>query len=856
MSIRRAKSVGSLYEECSAYDLVVVPDAPLARALNRRLDRPRLGQFAATPRRLAVNRETGRDDRRLFLEVVDRTDLGWKRASYLVSAVLNCWENAGAVDAILDYDRFDDPATEAVVDVAKRTETRHRRLTEYGIENDRSIAVVGPEFFTELERTVLPDEYDEISPFAEDAFDRPPFHVFDSTAAIVDTLLDTASAENAENVAVVMEQGSAFPALVESALEAEGVPFHGGPGFADEPLHRLFVRSLRAGFAGTDLRVGDVKPILAALDEAPSVTHDEKRLSAADLREADRFRSFCESLDDCTFRTALDRFARRADRSLSRFEAELETLGIADDRVTETAVDELAFYLQSYDVPVDREDEGVLLAAAKSAAYVDRPVVFYLGLDHDWTYSPPVWPWVDEEREFDRHLDQFQLLLQNGGDRYYLVRDEAGGSPVTPCLYFEELLDESFDRFSDLDSVPHTRARYATEDGFERQPHDAAAKSTDTISQSSLNTYVNCPRDYFFSRIVDSPDKDYFREGNLFHDFAEFYVHHPDFLDDATIDEIVAVMLDEISQFVGDVDRPVRETKYRIGIENVVEYLGENPPAVDSFVVPDGGWGTNTFADHFDRTLDSNATERWFENRDLGLEGKIDLVHGPNRLLDYKSGSKKSAYDIVKHSAIAPITDEPNFQALLYLAHRRSERPGERLEFTFFHFFETLDEVIVGDADIEDTVTTVTYHPMAFDEYAASRDAFDRLCDGYKDCRGTFSALGYERYREIMQRHSFPETTDKAELRASVFAEALTADVTAAVSGDFDAEKGCDQAVRELNGVRKRNFFEEEVDAFETFADERLAELNRYRAGEDRFPVGEPNFDRVDNRDLVLTDDD
>lgn len=856
MSIRRAKSVDSLYEECAAYDLVVVPDAPLARALNRRLDRARLGPFAATPRRLATSRETGRDDRRLFLEVIDQTELGWKRASYLVSATLNCWENTGEVDAILDFDRFDNAATKTVVDIASQIETRHRRLAEFSLEDDRSIAVIGPEFFTELERSVLPDEYDEISPFTDDAFDRPPFHVFDSTAAIVDTLLDTVSAENAEDVAVVMNQGGTFPSLVESALEADGVPFHGGPGFADEPLHRLFVQSLRAGFAGSDLRVKDVKPILATLDESPSIDHDEKRLSAVNLRETDWLNSFCESLGDYTFRAALERFEQHVDSSLTRFEEELERLGIADDPVIETAVDELAFYLQSYDVPIDREDEGVLLAAAKSAAYVDRPVMFYLGLDQDWTYSPPVWPWVNEEREFDRHLDQFQLLLQNGVDQYYLVRDEAGGSPVTPCLYFEELLDDEFDRFSDLDSVPHAHARYSREDGFDREPQNVAPESTATISQSSLNTYANCPRDYFFSRLVDSPDRDYFQEGNLFHDFAEFYVHHPEFVDDETIDEVVEVMLDEIAHFVGEVDRPIHETKYRVGIQNVVEYLDENPPEVDSFVTPDGGWGTNTFVDHFDRTVDSRATERWFENDYLGLKGKIDLVHGPNRLLDYKSGTKKSAYSIVKHASIDPVSDKPNFQALLYLAHRRSERLGERLEFTFFHFFETLDEVIAGDADIEDTLTTVTYFPMPFDDYVASRDAFEKLCDGYKDCQQTFESLGYERYREIMERHSFPDTTDKSELRESAFAEAFTADVATAVSENLDAEKGCDQAIRELNGVRKRNFFEEEVDAFKDFVDERLDELNHYRAGEDRFPVGEPNFDRVDNRDLILTDDD
>jgi len=40
VSITRAKSIDSLYEECKDFDLVLVPDAPMASALNRRLDQP------------------------------------------------------------------------------------------------------------------------------------------------------------------------------------------------------------------------------------------------------------------------------------------------------------------------------------------------------------------------------------------------------------------------------------------------------------------------------------------------------------------------------------------------------------------------------------------------------------------------------------------------------------------------------------------------------------------------------------------------------------------------------------------------------------------------------------------------
>jgi hypothetical protein len=359
-----------------------------------------------------------------------------------------------------------------------------------------------------------------------------------------------------------------------------------------------------------------------------------------------------------------------------------------------------------------------------------------------------------------------------------------------------------------------------------------------------------------FSRLVDGPDRDYFTEGNLFHDFAEFYVNHPDVIDDEAIADVVDVMLEEAEALFSDTDRPLRRRSYRIGLETIVEYLDANGPDSDSFLTPASGWGTNYFAEYFDAPVDSPLTERWFEDTALGVKGKIDLVNGPNHLLDFKSGRKKSRRDVVKQAALDPPHDTPNFQAALYLCHFRTSRPDEPLEFTFFHFLETLDDAITGVATLDETLTTVQYYPWTFDEHVGSREAYDTLLDGYKDCVATFEDLGFNAYQEIMSRLSFPATTEKSELRDSDFAEAFTAAVDEQTSDSVDAAKGCDQAIRALNGVRTKTFFREDLDAIEQFVAERLDELNAYRRGEDRFPVeglgGEPNYRRVDHRDLLL----
>jgi len=857
VSITRAKSLDSLYEECKNFDLVVVPDAPMASALNRRLDQPHFGPFAITPRRLAARRREQAEDRLAFLEIIDTTDLNWKETSYAVGNILQCWEYQGTADAVLNYEQFATRATHTAVDCIAEMDTTSKRLTEYSIEADTSVAVVGFKQLTELERSILSPDYERIDPFTEEPFDHPPFRILDSPAAIVDVVLDTVTPENADDVAVVLDEASQYSSLIESALEAADIPYYGGPGFTDDARHRAFLQLLRSAHAGRDTRVGDVRPLLTQLGMSIDIEHDEKRLFDLDRPEVDWLHEFRDEIRSSTFEEAIDAYEDVTDTTIDAFREELATLGLLDDAVTESAVDRLEFYLQSYDVPVDRENEGVLLADAKSAAHVDRTVVFYLGLDEGWTHSSPRRPWVDRDQEFERNIRQFQLLLQNGVDQYYLVQDTAGGTPVTPCLYFEELFDEEFDRFSDLDSLLHSRTFRPTQDGFDREPLDVSPEEVTALSQSSLNTYVNSPRDYFFSRLVDNPDKDYFKEGNLFHDFAEFSVSHPDVITTDTLDEVAAVILDEVDPFFRGVDREIRLTKYRIGLQTIVEFLEANPPQGDGLTMPDSGWGENFFAEYYDRPIDTSHTERWFENTGLGLKGKIDLVHSPARLLDYKSGAKKSAYSVVKHSALDPPSDKPNFQALVYLAHQRTERPDEELRFTFFHFLETLDEVVTGNGSLEDCLTTVTYYPVTYEEYIASPAVFTELQeDAANDCNKTFSRSTYEVYQAVLDAYEFPDTSDSDELIHSEFGEALTQRLIDDV-GDYKYVKnGCKQALRHLLRIRNQNYFTGDVDAFEQFIQDRLSELNDRRASDERFPVqgvgGDPNYRYVDNRDCIL----
>ncbi|MFB6095063.1 MAG: PD-(D/E)XK nuclease family protein [Halodesulfurarchaeum sp.] len=910
MPIRTRRSIADIYEAVREYDLVLTADAPLSLALNRRVETPRLGRFAATPRMLASGDFAPSDRRPLFQEVIDRTDLTWKQSAYLVDQVLDAWEETGSPERILTYEEFDNPATKAVLEVVQSTESSYRAVTGYSISSDRDVIVVGEDQFTALDRRILPETYDTLDPFEDGALTVPTFHLYDSATAIVDAVVEAIAEatdgsnrpERAEQVGIVLHEGGEYRPLVESALESAGIPYYGGPGFADDIDLRTLLGLLRLARSSGDVRVRDVRGLLSQLGEQPPVSEDRKRLSvlagsaAGSSNEAPSFvrtlQVVLEELDGATFREAIDCYEAHCGADLHPLRRELDRLGLAGRRVTAERLDDLEFYLDAFDVPVDRDDEGVLLASATSSVYVDRPTVFYLGLSTDWTRSIPDRPWIDAAATDAVNLREFQLRLQNGQERYYLVRNAAAGEPITPCLYFHDLLADEFPDIEEFRDLPHESHGGRTpawdrSTGFEHRPvgegfdskpdttpsagivPDTPPSPVETMSQSTLATLANCPRDHFFDRLLDRPETDYFTRGTVIHDFAEFAVAHPDVVERTAWDKLVSVAVDALRPFTPDREVPLVRTRLRAGLRNVWTYLTESPPAGVAFDAYDPFRTENVYAEHFDRPIgDGTDTEQWFEDRELGAKGVVDLLPSSTTLVDYKTGSRKSAGRVVANGdltrddsgdsdALVATSDTRDFQVPLYLAHHRRVVPSEPLTFRLVHVLETVDDVVTGDATVEDMLTEVRYHPLPFADFVATRTAFDLLTADVSesnDRRKTLEALGYEAYHEFFDTWDVPDDVDRDEILETPLAEAFEARATAAIGEYTYVTEGTRSALRKLVGIRGERLFADDLDRFERYLDSRLSDLNAYRGS--RFPVGEdPNWDRVDHRDLILSGD-
>jgi len=252
------RSLSILYDECKDFDLVLVPDAPMASALNRRLDQPHFGPFAITPRRLAARRREQAEDRLAFLEIIETTDLNWKETSYAVGNILQCWVSGdGRRGARLRTVRDGGNAHRCRLYRRDGHDVYPSHRVLYRSRHVGRCRRLQAAYRT---RTLDPSpDYETIDPFTEESFDHPSFHILDSPAAIVDAVLDAVTPENAADVAVVLDAASQYSPLIESALEAANIPYYGGPGFNDDARHRAFLQLLRSAHAGRDTRVGDVR---------------------------------------------------------------------------------------------------------------------------------------------------------------------------------------------------------------------------------------------------------------------------------------------------------------------------------------------------------------------------------------------------------------------------------------------------------------------------------------------------------------------------------------------------------------------------------------------------------------------
>ena len=858
MNIRKTKSLDEIYEEAKGYDLVLTVQGPLADALNGRLDRSKLGFFAITPRRMVHNEYSEGDlagERELFLKVIRETELSWKQAFYLLENIIDCWQKTGDLKGILGHEDFNSLETREVLSVIEEVPNVFSEMQNFELGEDLSVGVVGLYQFDELDRKVLPENFDEIDVFEEGNEGLPEFSIFGTTNALIEAINRNVTEDNFHDVAIVTPSESEYEPLIQSLFDSRDIPYMSRVCFSETENLRTFLSFLELALSDDSLKLKDVRPILTKFGIEISFGNNEEFLKDSGAEGLDEFKEAIEEVEGSSFEEAMSVFERFT-REQDEIREEFERLRILEEEVSEESINRLEYYLDSFDITVDSKNAGVLFASPKSAPFIDRSVIFYLGMDSSWVQSPSERPWIDNDDFNSRRLKNFQLLLQNGQKRYYMVRNDFMGSTINPCLYLNEVIDEEFESFSDFPNEEYWKNEEIGGNCFEKDDMDVGIETEKVVSQSSLNSLVQSPKQYFFSKLVTQEEKSYLKKGILFHDFAEFYVNHPEFVEDEGIETFVEIMIEEINPLVEDYTLDKLKVEFRLGIENILEYLdwrGYEQTELEGYGRRDS---KNIFSQKFQKELDNPITEAWFENSDIGAKGKVDLIKSPDQLVDYKSGRKNSQRSIVKNSNVDLFEDDPNFQAILYLTHHRKVQPDSKLRFTFYHFMENIEEKISGASDLEDNIVTIDYYPRRFEEQLMREETFDDIIGDVaesNDRRKTLESLGFENYCRFLRDYEIPQTYERDELLGSEFANDFIEFSKKSVGEYKYVKKGCQSALKKMMRFRKENYFKEDLDKFEEFLDEQIGNLNRYK--EEGFPVGDADIEDLDNQDLILGDD-
>lgn len=848
LRVKNGKSIEQIFNEVKSYDLVLTVDAPLADALNARLDRARLGSFATTPRRLALNKITSeekiiKDKRELFLKIIEETSLKWKETIHILQNILECWKETGNADKILDQDIFDKEETKGILHVLKNTTNPYTAMEKYKVPEEKKVAVVSFYQFNDLDRKILPKNYDKIGVFTKKETELTPFHIFNSTTEIIETIVAEMKNLDPKDVAVVMKKDSSYMYSIESQFRSNDIPYMVSKDITECESLRKFLNLIRASFFKDGIKVKDIKPLLSE-DVTIDPNKEEYLLRSYSDKEVKEIKELLNEIPEISFGELLN--TNLFQDLYDEIKTHLEKLDIFEKSITLERVNSFIYYLEAFDIEIESASQGVLIASPTTSMFIDRPVIFYLGMDTSWTPETPPKPWIDKKQFDIKNIKDFEILLQNGEDQYYLVKDREMGRTVIPSFYLNEFTDERIESFRDFKHQLNKKKLKEKKSAFTKEEIETETELIKKMSQSALNTFAYCPKDQFFSELVETPDKVYFRSGTLFHDFAEFYLNYPELANKK--DKVMKKIEEELEPFLDEYELALTKTRFNIGIENLKKFLDEKEPRIKD---PNGytkKYRKNIFSELFDVPIKTKYTETSFYNEDIGAKGKIDLILDEDHIVDHKSGRKKSIYSMMRRSDTEKIDEKANFQAKMYLAHHRDHYPETSIDFTYYHLLDNIRDVISGNDEYSNNALTVKYHPCNFNYLTQGKNIFNWLKSSNRRTK-VLKKLGYTKYRDFFKSHVIPEC-EKKEIKnkkiTSEFMELCEKEI-----GSYNyVKQGCKSVMKQLITYRETHYFKEDLDEFEKFLKKNIDLYNEYKNSS--FPVGDIDIDKIENEDLVI----
>jgi len=694
--MRRAKSIDELYEEVKGYDIVLTTDAALATALNAKIDVPRIGGFAYTPRHLAKDEAVPffgagvLGDLKIITEIANETGFSLK---YIHSELENIRNIRKYKKEVRNY--LHSKASKEVYDSFLGLRSVEKLMDSYDPEDSslfegKKVAVIGLDLFDDLDKHFIPPGHEEIEIFTDGTYEIDEIFVVGNDRQLAENAVSLITRETAGDVAIVLDTKGPIADAVRAALYRKDIPFKNTMSVKDLSQVRDFLQFLDFSLSFETLRVRHVRELFSVYGGKFNPREDEYLLYKIEPLLEGRQKELVEiakNIRNMTFLEVCERVVGKNHRP--QIKMLLEDMRIKGTKISSVQVNELTYAVNNIsdlhhneEIP-DEEKKGVLLADCLRSVYVDRPFVIYLGMGPEWSFVSIGKEYVDKEAEAEQNLLRFSVLLQQGVSRLYAVNSMRNGKTAVPCPIFDQMIETPAGGAKGFGSISKkiTKGQWASQEGQEHRsgkkdvPDPVAAKNW-MFSKTSFNKYYACPRAYMYSAFIHSPDNENTLFGRIIHQFAEFYLCYPE-LAKGSIGEYTETIREKYSGLSSRQMKGIDWSKIRVCLANVIRFVD----TLEIKKVPldkdiSEREEKNMFMEmHKDVCKKySSIMEAQFTSYRHPLFGYFDLLAG-NRIIDYKTGKIGRSGEIAKRMDMGSDLDYYEFQPLIYLSLLRENTP-------------------------------------------------------------------------------------------------------------------------------------------------------------------------------------
>jgi len=869
----KVKSIAELYEEVKEFDLVITNDAPLATALNKLVDKPRLELLAMTPKQIASKFSQLYfykifEKYEVTLNVSKKSGMPLRVVHQIVKKIYEVWMYNAKFEFIEQF--LNEEETE-ILDLIKEYDTIETALEFFNEDfyGNKRIAVIGQEIFSLLDLEALPSRRapaERINVFKEEEYKIDRTHIFRTTEQLIHGITDLINNDNADETAIVIEPESEYLEILKARLNSKGINIEIKNYLSDDPRVKNLISLIELSLRIRELKVKEL--ISQANELGISIDNRYNQYEALYLKSVYKdnikimsFFSIAESIAEFSYTELIKKLETDFEMKFpEEFTDVLDMLALTNNKIDSTNLIDLKYFLKEFDTELGSEKSGVLFVNALSSAFIDRQIIFYTGLDNSWMKLFPDKDYLNKEEEDEKNLKRFKILLQQGGYRFYFVKSVNNYKEIIPCYYFMNIAGREISNFNDSFFNP---LQADTDSGNEKYKSKRKKLNTEAIeplkkiSPSKFNLFYRCPKQYSFSLLLTQEESPVFMKGTLLHCLAEFYFNYPDFVN-KNKEQILDWMSDEMLLFQKNINRQFVRSEFRLGMETIIKFLNEMnfEKIEDPIILKSEG---NRMMKKFRKDKKYSNTESWLPDPENSmLTGKIDLRSG-SVIVDYKSSyTRKSETNVSMQSNTVYIekeeSEEFDFQAAAYMTSL--SRYLNEITFIYNYLFSDISDQINGNSG--NTRTVIKYKSVAFEEYIYSNEFFTYVCEKHENANRFCGKTGYENFKNILKGMNMEDTDyyDKQLIEArfieSAFKVMEETNLTYSDFGNRSADTFMSNYLNKISGMiynvrigktETGLIFKDDVENFKELVTEKLKELNKYM--ETDFPA-DPVFESID----------